>query len=83
VGAIQRALRLEPEREDIAYSAAAAYSMLGETEKALNWLETAVERGHQELWWAHVDPDLDALRDQPRFEEIMARWDARLRALSM
>jgi tetratricopeptide (TPR) repeat protein len=75
---IEYALRLEPARADIAYHAAAVYSLLGDTSSALRWLETSVERRHQELWWARVDPDLDNLRDLPRFKEIMDEWDRRL-----
>jgi adenylate cyclase len=78
---IEYAIRLEPERADIAYYAAAAYSLIGDAALALQWLETAVERGHQDLWWARVDPDLDSLRELPRFKEIMDEWDRRIEAL--
>ncbi|UCG53020.1 MAG: tetratricopeptide repeat protein, partial [Candidatus Latescibacterota bacterium] len=78
---IEYAIKLEPERADIAYHVAAVYSLLGNTSSALQWLEKSVERGHQELWWARVDPDLDSLRELPRFQEIMSDWDARMRAL--
>jgi tetratricopeptide (TPR) repeat protein len=78
---IDYAIKLEPERADIAYYVAAAYSLVGDTTLALQWLETSVERGHQELWWARVDPDLDNLRNLPRFQEIMNDWDRRMRAL--
>jgi tetratricopeptide (TPR) repeat protein/tRNA A-37 threonylcarbamoyl transferase component Bud32 len=78
---IEYALQLEPERADIAYYAAAVYSLLGDTSLALRWLETSVERGHQDLWWARVDPDLDPLRELPRFQEITNDWDRRLRAM--
>jgi len=78
---IERAIKLEPEREDIAYNAACAYSLIGDTALALQWLETAIERGHLELWWARVDPDLDPLRELPRFKEIMNDWDSRIQAL--
>jgi adenylate cyclase len=75
------ALRLEPESADIAFVVACTHSLIGDTDQALDWLETAVERGHQELWWARVDPDLDTLRDLPRFKQIMTDWDTRLKAL--
>ncbi len=78
---VKRALKLEPEREDIAYHAACAYSLIGDTTLAFQWLETAVERGHQELWWARVDPDLDPLCELPRFKEIMNDWNRRIQAL--
>jgi tetratricopeptide (TPR) repeat protein len=75
------ALRLEPERADIAYMAACTHSLCGDTDKALDLLETAVRKGYQDLWWARADPDLDPLRGIPRFNEIMAEWDQRLQAL--
>jgi tetratricopeptide (TPR) repeat protein len=79
--AIGFAQRTESERADIAYYSACAYSLMGDTALALKWLETAVERGHQELWWARVDPDLDLLRELPRFREIMNDWEKRIEAL--
>lgn len=78
---IKRALKLEPERAGIAYNATCAYSLMADTALALHWLETAVERGYLELWWARVDPDLDPLRELPRFKEIMNDWESRIQAL--
>jgi len=78
---VKRALKLEPEREDIAYNTACAYSLLGDTALALQWLKTAVDRGYLELWWAKVDPDLDPMRELPRFKEIMDAWDKRIQGL--
>jgi tetratricopeptide (TPR) repeat protein len=78
---IEYAVKLEPESEGIAYDAACVYALIGDANKALEWLETAVDRGHQELWWARVDPDLDHLRELPRFQEIMDEWNRRLRAM--
>jgi tetratricopeptide (TPR) repeat protein len=78
---IDYAIKLEPERADIAYYAAAAYSLIGDNALAFRWLETSIERGHDELWWARVDPDLDSLRELSRFKEIMNDWDRRLRAM--
>jgi tetratricopeptide (TPR) repeat protein len=79
--ALQWLLAHEPERADAAYIAAITYSVLGDTDEALRWLRTAVDRGYQDLWWARVDPDLDPLRDDPRFKKIMADWDTQLTAL--
>jgi len=78
---IEYAVKLEPERADIAYGAACAYALAGDTDKALDWLQTAVDRGHQELWWARVDPDLDNVRKLPRFKEITSDWEGRVRSL--
>ncbi len=68
-------------RTHFAYLASCAYSLIGGTAQALQWLETAIERGHLELWWARVDPDLDPLRELPRFKAIMTDWDRRIQAL--
>jgi len=81
LNAVEFAQQVEPERADIAYNVACVYSLIGDAALALQWLETAVERGHQELWWARVDPDLDSLRELPRFKEIMYDWDKRIQAL--
>ncbi|MDI6766672.1 MAG: protein kinase [Bacteroidota bacterium] len=78
---IEWALKLEPERADIAYNAACAYSLIGDTALALQWLETAVKRGHQELWWARVDPDLNPLRTLKSFQKIMSDWDNNIRKI--
>jgi tetratricopeptide (TPR) repeat protein len=78
---IEYAIRLDPEDAEVAYKAACAYSLIADTQEALQWLQTAVERGHRGLWWARVDPDLDPLREEPRFREIMSNWDSRLKAL--
>jgi hypothetical protein len=74
-------LKIDPEGASVAYAAAAAYGLLGDTDRALEWLRTAVERGHDELWWARVDPDLDPLRERPDFDRILTDWDTRLRAI--
>jgi len=79
--AIEFAQQVESKRADIAYYSSCVYSLMGNTTLALQWLETAVERGYQELWWARVDPDLDPLREFPRFKEIMNDWDKRIQML--
>lgn len=73
--AIEFGQKVESERPEVAYFSACVYSLIGDTDLALQWLETAVERGYQELWWARVDPDLDPLRELPRFREIMDEWE--------
>jgi tetratricopeptide (TPR) repeat protein len=78
---IDWALKLEPELAEVAYRAAGVYALLGDSEEALQWLRTAIERESQELWWARVDPDLDPLRDDPRFKRLMSAWEARLEPL--
>jgi adenylate cyclase len=47
--------------------------MAGETEKAINLLERAVERGLTQRGWFEHDSNLDPLRPHPRFKALMER----------
>jgi tetratricopeptide (TPR) repeat protein len=56
-----------------AYDFATAHTALGETAPALQWLERAHgERTHR-MAFLRVDPRLDPLRGEPRFQELLAR----------
>jgi TolB-like protein/DNA-binding SARP family transcriptional activator/Tfp pilus assembly protein PilF len=52
---------------------ARSYAALGERERALMWLERAYEERDGWLTFAKVDPTLDALRGEPRFQAVLAR----------
>ncbi|MFN2412783.1 MAG: protein kinase [Pyrinomonadaceae bacterium] len=67
------ALGLSRADHDMAYWVASTYSLLGEKELALTWLNRAVKLGNEN--WPHFERDhsLDSLRDDPRFAEIMTR----------
>ena len=52
------------------YQLAFIFTALGEKEKALDWLEKAV-RQHTALIMK-VDPYLDPLRSEPRFQQLLA-----------
>ncbi len=58
------------------YNLACAYSMLEETEKALDFLELSIKAGRPVRLreWARIDPDLKAVRDDQRFEALMELW---------
>lgn len=40
--------------------------------EALEWLERAIVERNDTAWMIRVDPRLDALRDQPRFQDLVA-----------
>ncbi|HEV7646042.1 MAG TPA: winged helix-turn-helix domain-containing protein [Pyrinomonadaceae bacterium] len=56
-----------------AYLPAVIYSALGENDKAFEHLELAFERHEADLCLLKVNPRLDTLRDDPRFDELMIR----------
>jgi hypothetical protein len=53
-----------------AYGYAAIYAQWGHTAKALEWLETALRRRDSNLEALQVDPFLDPLRKELRFQAI-------------
>jgi len=53
---------------------AGAYARAGDTDKAIRWLEVAVGRGFiNHPFLTRVDPSLDNLRREPRFQQLMER----------
>ncbi|HSG46267.1 MAG TPA: tetratricopeptide repeat protein [Longimicrobiales bacterium] len=68
----QRALELDPEDPGVRYNAACLYALAGHTDDAIVRLREAVSVGFGNRNWLERDPDLDNLRDDPRFQEIMA-----------
>src|SRR5262249_16974930 len=62
---------LSKERYVSDYSFALAYIGLGDKEEALRWLEQSyLHRAGSDVTWIRVDPLLDPLRGDPRFEAL-------------
>ena len=73
--ALVRELRPSPA---VTYNMACTYALLGEKQKALDYLEIELNENHnseasrkRQMEWAQGDPDLAALRDDPRFEVLV------------
>ncbi len=63
--------KLSKERYVSAYSFALAYLGLGDKEEALRWLEQSYQdRAGSDVGFIRVDPLLDPVRDDPRFEAL-------------
>ena len=67
------ALAISRSDHDMAYWVASTYSILGEKELAFKWLNRAVKLGNENKPHFERDKSLDPLRDDPRFDEIMAK----------
>jgi serine/threonine protein kinase/Tfp pilus assembly protein PilF len=48
------------------------YAVMGETAKALEWLDRAVRMGDDREDWLRRDPLLASIRQHPRFQQILA-----------
>ncbi|HZI17063.1 MAG TPA: protein kinase [Pyrinomonadaceae bacterium] len=66
-------VRRRPEQWVTAYEIAVIYTLLGERDAAFEWLARAEEEHAVGLTYVGVDPRIDALRDDPRFADMMAR----------
>jgi len=65
---VERALAINYDDPATRYNAACLFLRYGETDRALDCLENSV----LSRTWFENDPDLDSLRDHPRFKAILA-----------
>jgi adenylate cyclase len=70
---IEIALGLNPRDFGTLYNAACFHALAGEPDRALDLLDQFVTAGHGYPDWLEHDPDLETLRELPRFREIMVR----------
>lgn len=69
----QRLARLRPADPTAFYNLACSYSLLQQTNEALSTLEKALSLGYNDFPHILKDPDLENLRNSPRFRGLIAR----------
>lgn len=72
--AADRRIRLTP------HYLALTHLALGEPEKALDYLQDAIEQREPAVLWLSVDPRVDAIRSHPRFGELLRQLNVPERA---
>ncbi len=72
---VGRALAITPDEPITLYNAACNYSLAGEAEEAIRYLEKAITSGMAQLDWIAHDSDLDPIRQHPRFQDLLRRVD--------
>ncbi len=78
---INRALLIDPDNMNMRYNFGCALTILGEIEPAIDILDQVFETAHiDRLNHAKVDPDLDPLREDPRFKAMVSRAETRIGA---
>jgi len=55
------------------YLIAEVYAGLGESDRAFEWLNKAYEQRDYQLTWLKLDPMVDSLRADPRFQDLLRR----------
>jgi TolB-like protein len=75
VGELKRLdVRLEAERRSVPrFPFTWAYAGLGDKEQAFAWLEKAYQERRARMYLLNVDPLLDPLRSDPRFQDLVRR----------
>ena len=66
-----KALELSPGDPLMMYNAACFYARLGEKNLALETLRNAVTSGFEHYEWIKRDPDLESIRNEPGYIELM------------
>ncbi|MDP2470423.1 MAG: tetratricopeptide repeat protein [Candidatus Palauibacterales bacterium] len=70
----ERALEIDPTDAGVRYNVACLYSLEDSPDQAIECLEKAVEAGFGNRDWIAQDPDLDRLRDHPRFQQLLRQF---------
>ncbi len=51
------------------------YTELGETDRAIEVVKSAIDQGYPAIAYVNVWPELDPLRDDPRFQDLLRRMN--------
>jgi adenylate cyclase len=71
-----RAMAIDPEDPLAQYNVACVYCRLGDTDAALDLLERSLPNlGSEKVSWSKHDPDLEVLRQHPRFQQLLVRLE--------
>jgi TolB-like protein/Tfp pilus assembly protein PilF/class 3 adenylate cyclase len=71
--------KVHRDRQGLAYDRALLYLGIGNKEEALRWLEQSyADRNGANLSWINVEPMLDPLRGDPRFEALVQKVFSKL-----
>ncbi len=66
-----RALELSPGDPVMMYNAACFYAVIGEKRLAIESLKNSIAAGNENYEWLKRDPDLDSIRNEPEYIELM------------
>ncbi len=72
-GYLRQCIKIDESSERPWFYLARDYADLGDREKALTALNKSYENRHLEVLWLLVDPELDPLRSDPRFQELVRK----------
>ena len=74
---MDKIIAAEPDDAGNYYNSACLYSLMGRADEALASLRTAFEKGYRSFEHIKMDSDMDAVRDLPAFQALMAEHQAK------
>ena len=77
VESFKKAIAINSNSPESYYNIACAYSLKGEKDKAIDWLAESFAHGFDDEKHIAADKDLDPIREEPRFKELMAKTFAK------
>ncbi len=69
----ERALEANPVEPMILYGIACSFALIGNLVRAFECLEKAAQYGRLPREWIEKDPDLDSLREHPRYQALLKK----------
>lgn len=72
----KKLISLRPSDPLAHYNLACSYALLKKTDQAIKWLTKAVELGYRDFGYIRKDRDLDAVRSDPRFRQLLQQFGA-------
>jgi tetratricopeptide (TPR) repeat protein len=73
----KRLVQLRPSDPLAHYNLACSYALLNRTDQALRTLRLAVELGYRDFRYMREDHDLDGIRHDPRFRQLLREYESR------
>jgi tetratricopeptide (TPR) repeat protein len=73
----KRLVQLRPNDALAHYNLACSYALLKKTDHALRTLRRAVELGYRDFRYMREDHDLDSIRHDPRFRQLLREFENR------
>jgi serine/threonine protein kinase/tetratricopeptide (TPR) repeat protein len=70
---LEKAIDMNPNEPIVHYMAACVHGRLGNVKATLDALETALDLGFGLREWIEQDTDLDSVRNEPRYKELLSR----------
>ena len=71
----RRLIQLRPTDALAHYNLACSYALLNRRDAALRALRRAVELGYRDFRYMRQDRDLDSIRDDPRYSELLREYE--------